>query len=123
MIPEDAEFSELAVLAQINDFPEVAGGLEIYGNIGDEQTPIPSRRSHRLSGKSIFWGGEGLFFSKEDLVGSRWIKIAITLYPGTEVRLFTQLSTKKSTGLKLQEDYFGYTTGKDQKKYYLDLSE
>lgn len=59
----------------------------------------------------MFWGGEALFFSKQDFVAGNWIKLAMTLYPGTEVKLFCQLNNRNNITLKLQEDYFDYTTG------------
>jgi hypothetical protein len=63
-IPYDLNFTQIAFYAQINSMEKAQEGLEMFANIGDENTPIPSKKSYDQFGESIYWGGKGIFLSK-----------------------------------------------------------
>lgn len=122
-VPLDREFSELAIFAQINDFSEVTNGLELYANIGNEKTLVPNKASHDVAGKSIFWGGNALFFSRKDFSAQRnIIKIFMTLSADMEVKLYTQLTKDNDYTVKLGQTIFEFVSPDSPKTFYLDLS-
>lgn len=61
-MPLDSNFTQIGVFAQIQDYPETAGGLELYANIGKNDAAYPSSDNYTVAGESIFWGGEALYF-------------------------------------------------------------
>lgn len=63
-ISNSINYTQIAVYAQIDSFDKATEGLEMLASIGDESTPIPSTTSFDESGKSIYWGGKGIFLSK-----------------------------------------------------------
>lgn len=109
--------------AQINDFPEANGGLMFYANVGNKDTPVPTEQKHDITGQSIFWGGEGLYFSKQLFSSTNnWIKIYLAMPPGTEVKLFSKLSKDNSFTVELEETYFNYVTADRPNNIYLNLT-
>lgn len=82
----------MAIFATINHFPEATGGLELYANIGNKDRSFPTSDNYDVVGESIFWGGEGLYFSKSDFNEEKsWIKIYLSISAGMEVELSSRL--------------------------------
>jgi hypothetical protein len=63
-VPYDINYTQIAVYAQIDSMEKASEGLEMYMNIGDENTLIPTSTSYEDFGQSIYWGGKGIFLSK-----------------------------------------------------------
>lgn len=121
LVPENLDFTDLAFYAQINDFNKAGEGLELYANIGGENTSVPSDQNFQVSGEPIYWGGEGLFFDRKDFEQGRWIKIYLSMAAGMKATLYWHYSVGHSFEVALGTAYFDYTTKEDAKAYNLNL--
>lgn len=118
------DFTELAIVVEITDFSSAVTGLELFANLGNENTVFPSSEKYDAAGESIFWGGEGLFFSKSDFSQENsWVKIYLSLGPGMEVKVTTKLIKNNEFSPKLGTGYFDYTLPGEPRKYCLDISK
>ena len=85
-------------------------GLELYANIGDENTTVPSDENYLVAGEPIYWGGLGLFFDKDDFKDGRWIKIYMSMGAGMKATLYWHYSIGSTFNVTLGTAYFDYTT-------------
>lgn len=109
-VPLETDFTQLAIFVEITDFASATAGLELFANIGNEQTAFPSSQKYDSAGESIFWGGEGLFFARSDFSEQNsWIKIYLSLAAGMQAKVITKLTRGNDFKVQLGTAYFDYT--------------
>jgi hypothetical protein len=122
-VPLNLNYTQLVLYAQIESFEKASEGLEMYANIGDYSTEIPSRTDYDSSGQSIYWGGKGIFLSKEEVKPGQWIKLYLYLSQGMQVRLYGKAVFGNDFLIELGKTYFDFTSYQEDKVYVLDLAK
>lgn len=74
-VPLGLNFTQIALYAEIESIEKASEGLEMYANVGNSSRERPNKVQFDSKGDSIFWGGKGIFLSKEEIRAGDWIKL------------------------------------------------
>jgi hypothetical protein len=95
----------------------------MYANYGSVSVESPSPDSYDVEGQSTYWGGQGLFFSKEYVAAGDWIKVYLYLSEGMQVKFYCLYMSANSYYIELNKAYFDFTSASEGKIYLLDLAQ
>lgn len=73
-------------------------------------------------GESTYWGGQGLYFSREYISPGYWIKIYLYLSEGMQVKLYSIYMNGNKYPIDIGTAYFDFTSASEDKIYMLDLN-
>lgn len=74
-VPPALNFTQIALYAQIESVEKASEGLEMYANVGNASRERPNKAQFDSRGESIFWGGKGVFLSREEVRAGEWVKL------------------------------------------------
>jgi hypothetical protein len=63
-VPDDAVFTELNILATVNNPEDIDGSFEIYANVGKAEVELPSKSKYKWKGVDMWSDGKIILLKK-----------------------------------------------------------
>lgn len=120
-VPGDLNFTEIKILAFLNNPEEVDGALNLLVNVGDN-VARPTATSFEFKGESIWSDGIGVFLDSSKVKPNQDIQILVTGAKDMQIMVTCFSIRENSRDIMLGQKLYDDVSKDKTKMYVMDLS-